>query len=124
MGVFSVTIEVGDPRGENFQSVEALVDTGASHSAIPASLLRRLGVAPHARHPFLLADGRTVERDVGRTWVRIDGQTEVTIVVFADEGTQPLVGAVTLEEMRLGVDPVGRKLIEVPGYLMALERGS
>ncbi len=114
-------MEVGDPQGGNFEAVDALVDTGASYSALPGSLLRCLGVTPHARHPFLLADGRTVERELGRTWVRIDGQVEMTIVVFVDEGARPLVGAVTLKEMRLGVDPLGRKLIPVPGYLMFAE---
>jgi hypothetical protein len=30
MGIFHVPIEIGDPRGERFESVEALVDTGAT----------------------------------------------------------------------------------------------
>lgn len=118
MGVFTVAIEVGDIEGERFETVDALVDTGASHTVIPASLLKQLGVEPHDKHPFLLADGRSVQRDVGRTWVKVDGHREMTIVVFGDEGTVALLGAVTLEEMRLGVDAVGKKLISVPGYLM------
>lgn len=122
MGVFTVAIEVGDPRGERFEPIEALVDTGASYSTFPAPLLQRLGVTAHRRRPFLLADGRRVERDIGRTWLRIDGQTEMTIVVFGDEDTQCLLGAVTLEEFGLGVDPIGQRLIPVAGYLMLVER--
>jgi predicted aspartyl protease len=118
MGVFTVSIEVGDPAGERFEPVDALVDTAASHTVIPASLLRQLGVEPHDTHPFLLADGRSVQRDVGRTWLKVDGHQEMTIVVFGDNGTTALLGAVTLEEMRPGVYPVGKKLISVPGYLM------
>ncbi len=118
MGVFSVRVEIGDPQGEHFQPVEALVDTGSSYTAIPGPLLQNLEVAPHERRPFLLADGRTVERGIGRTWIRIDGRTEMTIVVFSDEGTQPLLGAVTLEEFGLGIDPVRRRLEPVPGYMM------
>ena len=121
MGVFSVPVEVGDPQGVQFQTLEALVDTGSSYTALPQTVLQRLGVAPHARRPFLLADGRTVDRDIGRTWVRIDGRTEMTIVVFADEGTQPLLGAVTLEEFGLGVDPMRHRLVPMPGYLMVVE---
>lgn len=123
MGVFSVRVEVGDPRGERFEPVEALVDTGASYTSAPASLLSRLGLVPHERRPFLLADGRTVERDVGRTWLRIDGRTEMTLVVFGGEDTQPLLGAVTLEEFGLGIDPVKQRLISVPGYLMRVGAG-
>jgi predicted aspartyl protease len=84
---------------------------------LPASLLNDLGVAAHGQRPFLLATGGTVVRDIGRTWVRIDGRTEMTIVVFGDEGGPHLLGAVTLEEFGLGVDPVGRKLVPVPGLL-------
>ena len=119
MGVFRVSIEVGDPNGERFEPVEALLDTGASYTTAPASLLRRLGVETQERRPFLLADARTIERDIGQTWLRIDGRRLMTIVVFGDEGAACLLGAVTLEEFGLGVDPIGRKLIAVPGYLMA-----
>ncbi len=117
MGTFSVTIEAGDPQGQRFSPVQALVDTGASYTVLPSSLLHELGVTPHGQRPFLLATGVTVTRNVGRTWVRIDGRVEMTIVVFGDEGTLPLLGAVTLEEFGLGVDPIARKLIPVPGLL-------
>jgi len=118
MGVFSVRVEVGDPQGQRFEPVEALVDSGASYTTAPASLLRRLGVTPDERRPFILADGRRVEHDMGQTWVRLDGRARMTPVVFAGEGVQPLLGAVTLEEFGLGIDTLGQKLIPVPGYLM------
>ena len=118
MGVFHVRIEVGDPQGTRFQAVDALVDTGASHTAAPASLLRRLGIEPYQRGSFQLADGRLVELDIGQTWVRVDGEQAITQVVFADEGTQPLLGAVTLEQLGLGIDPIRRQLIPVPRLLM------
>ena len=113
-----MTIEAGDPQAQRFRAVEALVDTGASYTTLPAPLLRDLGVAPHGRRPFLLATGGTVMRDIGRTWVRIDGRVEMTIVVFGDPDGLPLLGAVTLEEFGLGVDPVARKLVPVPGLLV------
>ena len=47
----------------------------------------------------------------------IDGRIEMTIVVFGEDGGPLLLGAVTLEEFGLGVDPVGRKLVPVPGLL-------
>jgi predicted aspartyl protease len=117
MGTFSVTIEAGDPQGQRFRAVEALVDMGASYTMFPASLLRDLGVTPHGQRPFLLATGDTIVRDIGRMWVRIEGRMEMTIVVFGDDGGPLLLGAVTLEEFGLGVDPVARKLVPVPGLL-------
>jgi clan AA aspartic protease len=119
VGTFHYAIEVGDPERTRFERVDALVDSGASYTLFPASLLRRLGVTPHDRVLFILADQRQIERDVGQTWVRIDGKSVITLVVFGDEGAEPLVGAYTLEGLRLGVDPLNRRLVPIPGYLMA-----
>ncbi len=117
MGIFKVTIQIGDPRGERFETVSALVDTGASHTAAPASLLRRLGVAPHTRSPFELADGSIQEFDVGLTWVRLDGGTTITSVVFGPEGAESVLGAITMEQLLVAPDPVRRRLMHVPGLL-------
>lgn len=44
MGAFRITVEVVDPRGQRFESVEMLVDTGATFTKAPRDLLERLGV--------------------------------------------------------------------------------
>ena len=54
MGTFRVPIEIGDPQGDRFERVEALVDTGASYSVLPASVLRQLEVTPHDHVTFIL----------------------------------------------------------------------
>ena len=118
MGTFRVSIEIGDPRGERYEQVEALVETGATYTTAPASILQRLGVTPHDRVPFIMADGRRIERQVGRTRVRVDGKAEVTLVVFGDEGVEALLGAYTLEGLRLGIDPANERLVPTPGLLM------
>lgn len=118
MGTFRVNIGIGDPQGQQYTAVEALVDTGSTYSVAPASLLRGLGIVPHDRGEFVLADGTRVEREIGQTWVRIDGRAAIAPVVFGDEGAAPLLGAVTLEIFRLAPDPVGHRLIPVPGLLM------
>ena len=111
MGVFTIRIEVGDPAGTRFETHDALVDTGSTNTALPASVLRRLGVTPHKAATFELADGRQVEMDIGRTCVRLNGDQELTQVAFAEEDTEPLLGAITLEEFGLGVDPIKKILI-------------
>ncbi|MBI3456114.1 MAG: retroviral-like aspartic protease family protein [Candidatus Rokubacteria bacterium] len=118
-GTFRVPIEVGAPRGERWEPVEALVDTGASYTLLPASLLDRLGVTRVRRWPFELADGHTTEYDIGYALVRYDGESVPTIVVFGREDVAPILGAYTLEGLRLAPDPVRRRLIPVPGLLMA-----
>ena len=121
MSTFKVTIEIGDPSATTFRSVEALVYTGASYTTLPRSFLQTLGVQPDSRRTFTIATGASIVREIGQTWARLDGQTRMTIVVFSDEGALPLIGAVTLEEFGLGVDPVARKLIPVPGLLVRIE---
>ncbi len=118
MGTFETTIEIGDPEGERFEPLEALVDTGSSYTWAPREFLERLGVPPVGRWEFETADGRVIEQDVGRTWVRIDGRSEVTLVVFGEAGSRPLLGAYTLEGLRLAPDPVNRRLVPVRGLAL------
>ena len=56
--------------------------------------------------------------DVGQTWVRFEGREVITMVLFNDEGTPPLLGALALEGAFLGVDPVGQRLVPVQGLMM------
>ena len=118
MGTFQVEVEIGDPQGEQWERMNALVDTGASYMVVPRSTLARLGINAEERDRFRLADGRVVEQDLGEAWLRIDGRRVRTIVVFGDEGTSPLVGAYALEGLRLAPDPVGKRLVRVEGLLM------
>jgi aspartyl protease family protein len=121
VGTFRVPIEVGDPEGNRWERVEALVDTGASYTLLPRPVLERLGVSGAFRHPFVLENGRQLEYEVAETRVQLDGQTRVTLVIFGEEGAEPLLGAYTLEGFGLAPDPVGRRLIPVPGLLKILE---
>jgi len=118
VGTFRVQVEIGDAAGERWETIEALVDTGATYTTVSAALLRRLGVTAYSRDTFVLADGRHVERDIGHGWIRVSGRAVVTLLVFAEADAPPLLGAYALEGLRLTVDPVGRRLIPVPGLLM------
>jgi predicted aspartyl protease len=117
VGTFRVEIEIGDPERARFEPVEALVDTGATYTVLPRRLLEELRVVAYRRASFVLADGRRVERSLGRTWIRLGGQEEYSLVVFGDDA---LLGAVTLEEFLLAPDPVGRRLVPVPGLMMQI----
>lgn len=120
MGTFNVKMEIGDGERERWTEVRALVDTGASIASAPASALRELGVEPLARQTFRFADGSLRSMDMGQTWVRVDGREVVPLILFNDEGTPPLLGALALESLFLGVDPVGKRLIAVDGLMMPL----
>ena len=121
MGTFTVTLEVADPQGRRYEKVEAMVDSGAAYTVLPASLLEGLGVAPHELRTFVLADGTRVERGFGRTWIRLGGKQDVSPVVFWDENSVPLLGAVTLEIFGLGIDPVNGRLIDVDAFVLTTD---
>ena len=93
-----------------------MVDTGAVYTVLPASVLEGLGVEPRENRGFVLADGHRVERGFGHTWMRLDGKEDMSPVVFWDEGSAPLLGAVTLEIFGLAVDPVNGRLVPVDAF--------
>ena len=118
MGTFHVPVQLGDQQGQRFEPLDALVDTGATYTWVPAPIMRRLGLAPAHRMPFILANGERIEREMVETKIRLDGEERTTVVIFGDEDSQPLLGVVTLETFGRGVDPVNRRLIPVPGLLV------
>jgi clan AA aspartic protease len=117
MGTFTVRVDVGDPVRRRFVPVDVLVDTGSTYTVLPRGLLEELGVEAHRRGRFELADGTIVERDLGRAWVRFGDRLEYTLVVFGDDA---LLGAVTLEEFNLVVDPIKQRLVAVPALMKRL----
>ena len=124
MGTFHVTIEVADLAGAQWVAVDALVDSGASDTKVPRPILERLAIRPQERWPFRTADERQVEYEVGAALIRVDGRVAPSSVVFGEEGSLPLLGASTLEELRLGIDLVAQRLIPVPGLVMPLRARS
>ena len=120
MGHFRVPVQVGSRTGEHLESLEALVDTGATYTWIPRDILEDLGVVPEEERPFVLADGREVHYPVAWVHIRIGSRVQPTIAVFGERGSEPILGVVTLEEFLLAVDPVSRRLISVPGLLKTL----
>ena len=119
MGTFSVPISIGDPQGENWIELNALVDTGASITSVPGSILQELGIEPVESKRFRFAQGESREMNIGRTWINVAGREEISLIVFNDEGTMPLLGALALEALFLGVDPVEQRLVPVDGLLMS-----
>ena len=118
MGTISVEIEIGEPQGQQWVAIKALVDTGASTCSVPSSVLRELGVLPGRQKRFRFAQGETRTMDVGQTYIRLMGEEFITDFFFNYEGTMPLLGALALESAHLAVDPHGNRLIPEDGILM------
>jgi|ERR1043165_1114177 clan AA aspartic protease len=91
-----------------------LVETGATDTLAPASELTRLGIEPEGTKTYELADGTRHKFSFGFVRVELMGMPTVEQVVFAPEGTEPLLGVTVLEHLGLVVDPVSNSLKRLP----------
>ena len=112
MGTFRIEIGVAGLGGDNPVAVTALVDTGATHSMMPVSLPDRLGVTPTRQRTFTMADGRTETYNIGAAMFSVGEEAMPCPVIFGRVGRY-LLGATTLENFDLAVDPVNQKLTPV-----------
>ena len=111
MGTFSVMVSVGNPSGGDQVEIEALVDTGASDSMFPASLLEHLHLEPRSQVDYALADGTEVRFGRGQAVINIDGRDGICPVIFGPEGDDNcLIGGTTLQILMFAVDPVDEVL--------------
>ena len=110
MGLFTVTIGVGHLDGGDLVEVSALVDTGAYHTVLPASLLAQLQVRRLAEQTFEFADDNEELLGVGLARIAWQDKEFPCPVIFGAEGKY-LMGASTLESLDLMVDPRRNKLV-------------
>ena len=123
MGEFTWPIGVRSADGEHIETVDALVDTGASYSLFPRSMLERLGIVPIGRRGFEQADGSVIQRDIGQAMLVINGDESYMRVIFGDNDADSLIGSNALQEFLLVVDPVAEELVPRTGRLKSLQKG-
>ena len=112
MGIFARTVSIGNLEGGDRAEVEAVVDTGASDSMFPASLLEHLHLHPRSQVDYVLADGSEVTYGRGQAHISIDGRDGICPVIFGPEGDDNcLIGATTLQILMFAVDSANETLI-------------
>src|SRR2546421_8390463 len=98
-------------RARRKTAVNFLIDSGAVYSLVPGATLKKLGIRPHRKVDFPLADGTTITREVGDAYFEFQGEGGAAPVIFGEKGDEPLLGETTLESIGLMLDPFKRKLI-------------
>lgn len=101
-------------QGEDVEC-EALVDSGAAELCLPAELIERLKLAETGEVRVYTADG-------GQHTYRVFGIVDLTVqgrccqlrAIELPHGTEPLLGAVPLEEMDWHISPLQKKLVPNP----------
>jgi clan AA aspartic protease len=87
-----------------------LVDTGAIDCLAPGDRLLAAGIKPEGKAVYELADGTPVELEYGFARVEFFGEATVAQVIFGDPNSEPILGAVALENVGVVVDPVSKTL--------------
>jgi clan AA aspartic protease len=118
MGVTELEVEIANPKNpKKKEKVKFLVDSGAIYSVVPETILKRIGIKPHSKEDYILADGTKIERDRGDALFFYDGKQGASPVVFGKRGDGVLLGAVTLESLGFILDPIRRRLRDLPMLL-------
>ena len=105
-------------QGGRRVTIDALVDTGSTFTTLPAALLNDMEVVPRRQVRMRVADGRSITEQLGVLNIELNGIEDVTYVVFGGPDAPATIGAITLEALLLGVDPVNKKLVPVEGWLV------
>lgn len=90
-----------------------LVDSGAVYSVVDRKVLEGMGIKPHSKRQFILANGEEIEKEIGDAFFVYGRQKASAPVIFGDKDIF-LLGATTLENLGLILNPIDRELRPLP----------
>lgn len=118
MAITFVRVRISNPqKPKKAVTRNFLVDSGAVYSVLPEQILKKLGIKAIDKQTFLLANGEEVEKQIGEARFSFRGKERTAPVIFGDPGVF-LLGATTLENLGLILDPLRRELKPLPMLLM------
>ena len=118
MGHVTARVKLYNPCSlDKFIEIELLVDTGSTYTWIKRKRLEEIGVKPIDKRRFRTIGNRIIEREVGEVIIECLGKRATTVVVFAEEKDNEVLGLHALEGLGLEVDPVTRQLREAEAIL-------
>ena len=110
MGLTFVEGQARSPEGRE-ETVNFLVDSGAIYSLLPYDVWQSLALEPDRGERFMLADGTAVSRNISYCYMVLPQGRGYSPVVLGEPGDdQALLGAVTLENLGLVLNPFSRTL--------------
>jgi predicted aspartyl protease len=114
MGQFSVPVRLTGPTGRS-EEIELLVDTGAIFVTLPREFAERLELVVVRLKRVRVAGGAIATWPLAEVRVAIGDDDAPTLCLIAPSGPA-LLGAVALESLLLGVDPVNRRLVPIEAH--------
>ena len=114
MGLTYLTVKLSNPKnGKKVFKRRFLVDSGAIYSVAPTKVLQDLGVKSIDKQEFILANGELVVKEIGQIEMDLFKKKRIVPVVFGDENVF-LLGATTLENFGMMLDPLRREVKVLP----------
>ena len=110
MGVTKAHIKIYDKELKKHLEITIIVDTGSIYTWIKRRRLESLGIRPTKKRKFRLINGDIIEREIGEAVIECLGEIATTIVVFAEEKDNEVLGLHALEGLGLEVDPIENKI--------------
>src|SRR5262249_47028923 len=98
--------------------VDFLVDTGAIYTTLPAEIVAQLALPTPEQRTVEFANGQRDVWRLGEARVRLGDLERTTVFLAGPSGCRPLLGAVTLEEFALAVDPTHQRLVPIPSVFI------
>ena len=121
MGLTNLKITLKNPESKSKSAeVEFLVDSGAVYSVVNKKILGKLGIKPSGKKTFFLANNTSVDRQIGEALFEYQGERGYAKVVFGEPGDSNLLGVTTLESLGYVLDPLQRRLLQLPMLLASL----
>jgi clan AA aspartic protease len=115
MGATHVTVTIRNPAmPERAWDGLFLVDTGAIDSLVPRDALESIGLQAKAQRTYELADGSEVKMDITTGDIEFMGEIVGGTIIFAEPGTEPILGVTALESVGIDIDPRNQKLKRMP----------
>ena len=109
MGLVFIEGTVTGPTGKQ-ATLKFLVDSGATYTLLPRKVWRAIGLKAVDSIKLSLVDGTTVARKVSECRIAIPQGERSTPVLLGEKHDEALLGTVTLEELRLVLNPSTRQL--------------
>src|SRR5438105_15003693 len=92
-GLTHINLHIANPaRPKRAVELSFLVDSGAVYSVIPSALLRKLGVRPHSKRTFTLADGSEITRKIGDVLFRFNRRQRAAALILGEKQDSVLLG--------------------------------